>query len=87
MTLTHELVLPIWKSNVSLTLMIDKKAKSALSLRLFGEDLTVAAREAAGQKKSRAPALTDSADSMIDPELEQFGQDTAVPKDDLQAST
>lgn len=25
--LTHELVLPIWKSNVSLTLMIDKKAK------------------------------------------------------------
>ncbi|KAF9472978.1 S-adenosyl-L-methionine-dependent methyltransferase [Pholiota conissans] len=25
--LTHDLVLPIWKSNVSLTLMIDKKAK------------------------------------------------------------
>jgi hypothetical protein len=25
--LDHELVLPIWKSNVSLTLMIDKKAK------------------------------------------------------------
>ncbi len=25
--LTHELVLPIWKSNVSLTLMLDKRAK------------------------------------------------------------
>ncbi|RXW16069.1 hypothetical protein EST38_g9789 [Candolleomyces aberdarensis] len=37
--LTHDLVLPIWKSNVSLSLMIDKKAKSALSLRLFGKDL------------------------------------------------
>lgn len=39
--LAHELVLPIWKSNVSLTLMIDKRAKSALSLRLFNEDVTV----------------------------------------------
>ncbi|KAJ2926378.1 hypothetical protein H1R20_g10705, partial [Candolleomyces eurysporus] len=37
--LTHDLVLPIWKSNVSLSLMIDKKAKSALSVRLFGKDL------------------------------------------------
>ena len=25
--LTHDLVLPIWKSNVSVTLMIEKKAK------------------------------------------------------------
>jgi len=38
--LAQELVLPIWKSNVSLTLMIDKRAKSALSLRLFGRDIT-----------------------------------------------
>jgi multisite-specific tRNA:(cytosine-C5)-methyltransferase len=38
--LAHDLVLPIWKSNVSLTLMVDKKAKSALSLRLFGADIT-----------------------------------------------
>ncbi|KAK2459717.1 hypothetical protein APHAL10511_008268 [Amanita phalloides] len=38
--LAQELVLPIWKSNVSLSLMIDKKAKSALSLRLFGVDIT-----------------------------------------------
>lgn len=26
-SLTHELVLPLWKSNVSVCLMIDKKAK------------------------------------------------------------
>ncbi|PFH50485.1 hypothetical protein AMATHDRAFT_144951 [Amanita thiersii Skay4041] len=37
--LVHELVLPIWKSNVSLTLMVDKKTKSALSMRLFGVDI------------------------------------------------
>ncbi|KAJ3545226.1 hypothetical protein NMY22_g2524 [Coprinellus aureogranulatus] len=41
--LTHDLYLPIWKSNVSLSLMIDKKAKSALSLRLFHEDLMLKA--------------------------------------------
>ncbi|KAF5343843.1 hypothetical protein D9756_011343 [Leucocoprinus leucothites] len=45
-SLTHELVLPLWKSNVSVCLMIDKKAKSAMSLRLFGEDIS-----AAGKKK------------------------------------
>ena len=31
-SLDHELVLPIWKSNVSLTLMIDKKAKRFIAL-------------------------------------------------------
>lgn len=73
--MTNELVLPIWKSNVSLTLMMDKKAKrfcyvhghverlthcwsrSALSLRLFGADITTAGRDAAQQKKSAAAAL------------------------------
>jgi len=37
---SHDVVLPIWKSNVSVSLMIDKKAKSALSLRLLGSDIT-----------------------------------------------
>ncbi|TFK49467.1 S-adenosyl-L-methionine-dependent methyltransferase [Heliocybe sulcata] len=50
-SLTHELVLPIWKSSVSLSLMIDKKAKSALSLRVFGQDVTTAGREAASNQK------------------------------------
>ncbi|KDR72476.1 hypothetical protein GALMADRAFT_252559 [Galerina marginata CBS 339.88] len=43
-SVSHDLLLPIWKSNVSLTLMIDKKAKSALSLRLFGADITTAGK-------------------------------------------
>ncbi|KAG9125398.1 hypothetical protein FRC07_007757 [Ceratobasidium sp. 392] len=38
----HPLVLPIWKSATSVSLMLDKKAKSALSLRLWGEDITPA---------------------------------------------
>jgi len=78
-TLAHELVLPIWKSNVSVTLMIDKKAKSALSLRLFGEDVTTAAREAAQQKKCGAPASTpaiNEADITLD--LAQGVEDEAT---------
>ncbi|GJE86312.1 RsmB/NOP family class I SAM-dependent RNA methyltransferase [Phanerochaete sordida] len=51
--LAHDLVLPVWKSNVSVTLMIEKKAKSALSLRVFGEDITTAAREAAQQRRDQ----------------------------------
>ncbi|KAJ7021378.1 cytosine-5--methyltransferase [Mycena alexandri] len=43
--LSHDLILPIWKSNVSLTLMIDKKAKSALSMRVFGKDITSPVKE------------------------------------------
>ncbi|KAH9039587.1 cytosine-5--methyltransferase [Lactarius pseudohatsudake] len=46
-SLSHDLVLPLWKSPSSLSLMLDKKAKSALSLRVFGEDITVAGRQAA----------------------------------------
>ncbi|KAH9829989.1 cytosine-5--methyltransferase [Rhodofomes roseus] len=58
-TLAHELVLPIWKSNVSVTLMIDKKAKSALSLRLFGQDITIAAKEASSKRKAEASTPAD----------------------------
>lgn len=63
-SLSHDVILPIWKSNVSLTLMIDKKAKrwvslltflvfsysdlnssSALSMRVFGKDITTPIKE------------------------------------------
>ncbi|KAK7059594.1 S-adenosyl-L-methionine-dependent methyltransferase [Favolaschia claudopus] len=43
--LSHDLILPIWKSNASITLMIDKKAKSALSMRVFGKDITTPAEK------------------------------------------
>ena len=52
--LTHDLYLPIWKSNVSLSLMIDKKAKSALSLRLFHEDFLLKATNK--KRTDNAPA-------------------------------
>jgi len=67
-SLSHDLVVPIWKSGMSLGLMIDKKTKrfvkpnfcwickrilnlliSALSLRLFGKDITTV-----GQQKAKS---------------------------------
>ena len=51
---------------------------SALSLRLLGEDVTTAAREAAVQKKSGAPAPIgpiDSVDNTIDLGLEEDAAD------------
>ncbi|KAG8998446.1 hypothetical protein FRB94_006873, partial [Tulasnella sp. JGI-2019a] len=38
--LQHTLKLPLWRSPTSVSLMIDKQAKSALSLRLWGHDIT-----------------------------------------------
>ncbi|KAH0834903.1 S-adenosyl-L-methionine-dependent methyltransferase [Lanmaoa asiatica] len=67
-TLSRDMVLPLWKSNVSVTLMIDKKAKSALSLRLFGEDLTIAAREA-GKKKFAGSSDTSAVNQPNESEL------------------
>lgn len=60
-SLSHDLVVPIWKSPSSLSLMLDKKAKSALSLRVFGEDITVAGRQAAavGGKQGTMPKEED----------------------------
>ncbi|KAK0480938.1 S-adenosyl-L-methionine-dependent methyltransferase [Armillaria novae-zelandiae] len=52
-TLFHDVVLPVWKSSVSISLMIDKKAKSALSLRIFGADITTAGREATSAKEAQ----------------------------------
>ncbi|CAL1709673.1 unnamed protein product [Somion occarium] len=67
-SLTHELVLPLWKSNASLTLMIEKKAKSALSLRVFGEDVTTVAREAAQQKRDSTATSVEAGVDIQGPE-------------------
>ncbi|KAI9511664.1 S-adenosyl-L-methionine-dependent methyltransferase [Russula earlei] len=59
--LTHDLVLPVWRSTSSVSLMIDKKAKSALSLRVFGEDFTVAGRQArSGMDDAREPDVPET---------------------------
>jgi len=80
-SLTHDLVLPIWKSNVSITLMIEKKAKSALSLRVFGEDITTAAREAT-QKKQDALAASANLDEDISLAVTQETEEITMPTDE-----
>jgi len=64
-TLSHDLVVPVWKSNMSLGLMVDKKTKSALSLRLFGEDITSVGQEAAEQKLKAQGEQVDGAYSKV----------------------
>ncbi|KAH8830369.1 S-adenosyl-L-methionine-dependent methyltransferase [Flagelloscypha sp. PMI_526] len=44
-SLLEDVVVPLWKAQASLSLMIDKKAKSAMSIRLFGEDITPSNKE------------------------------------------
>jgi hypothetical protein len=81
--LSHDLVVPVWKSNMSLGLMVDKKTKrfvtpdiandpiltighcSALSLRLFGEDITSVGQEAAAQKLKAQGEQVDGAYSKV----------------------
>lgn len=36
------MVLPVWKAKTSMSLLIDKREKSMLSLRTFGEDIVKA---------------------------------------------
>ncbi|KAI0251918.1 S-adenosyl-L-methionine-dependent methyltransferase [Lactifluus subvellereus] len=67
-SLTHDLVLPIWKSASSISLMIDKKAKSALSLRVFCEDLTAAGRQAAAEKQNKNTSNGTAAPDTLVPE-------------------
>ncbi|KAJ8093590.1 tRNA (cytosine-5-)-methyltransferase ncl1 [Marasmius tenuissimus] len=58
-SLSHDLVLPVWKSSASMTLMIDKKAKNALSLRVFGKELPSTAN-ARPRKKGESLAAVDA---------------------------
>ncbi|KAG9100432.1 hypothetical protein FRC06_004141, partial [Ceratobasidium sp. 370] len=64
----HPLVLPIWKSATSVSLMLDKKAKSALSLRLWGEDITPASSKKpspeAGPSDEQVAGDLDDADDV-----------------------
>ncbi|TFY62786.1 hypothetical protein EVG20_g6571 [Dentipellis fragilis] len=75
-SLTHDLVLPIWKSQHSVSLMIDKKAKSAMSLRVFGEDLTVAGREAAAKQKKPTASGVSAANT---PAVASGASGAAIP--------
>ncbi|EJD43344.1 S-adenosyl-L-methionine-dependent methyltransferase [Auricularia subglabra TFB-10046 SS5] len=62
-TLTHSAVLPLWKSGTSVCLMTDKKSKSAMSFRVFGEDITPVGqklREQADAKQAASRNLQES---------------------------
>ncbi|KAI9444273.1 cytosine-5--methyltransferase [Lactarius indigo] len=69
-SLSHDLVLPLWKSPSSLSLMLDKKAKSALSLRVFGEDITVAGRQTAAATAEKQGTTKKEAEEKVAPDLE-----------------
>jgi len=75
-SLTHDLVLPIWKSTSSVSLMVDKKAKSALSLRVFGEDVTVAGRQASTKKNEKSKQDEDMTERTPVPEGPVQGEET-----------
>ncbi|KAK4046359.1 hypothetical protein OIV83_006140 [Microbotryomycetes sp. JL201] len=61
----QKLVLPFWKSRVSCNLMVEKADKSALSQRLFGEDITPH-RPGAKARDQKADGGADSAAEVTD---------------------
>ncbi|KAB5589463.1 hypothetical protein CTheo_7091 [Ceratobasidium theobromae] len=72
MSIKHPLVIPIWKSTASVALMLDKKSKSALSLRLWGEDITPAAVKNAqtgtpAEQVSEGEGLAEMGDEPVEP--------------------
>ncbi|KAG1859569.1 S-adenosyl-L-methionine-dependent methyltransferase [Suillus subalutaceus] len=77
----HDLLVPLWKSNVSVTLMIDKKAKSALSLRLFGEDITTAARDG-GKKTPQTSQLPQNTGDVVPDEGADNEDEDAILEDE-----
>lgn len=60
-SLDQKLCLPFWKSKVSVNLMVEKVEKSALSLRLYGEDITPHAPNTKARDERRAEATAKAA--------------------------
>ncbi|THV05365.1 cytosine-5--methyltransferase [Dendrothele bispora CBS 962.96] len=68
-SLSHELLVPIWKSGVSVSLMVDKKAKNALSLRVFGKEISVPKqREKKEEKEKDSDTVMVNADEVNEEE-------------------
>ncbi|KAF8323022.1 S-adenosyl-L-methionine-dependent methyltransferase [Clavulina sp. PMI_390] len=80
-------VLPIWTSAKSITLMTDKQTKSALCLRLFGEDFTpfgkdLAAKKLASGRGAARPAEDGAeADAADDAEEMEVQEELAADAD------
>ncbi|ESK92221.1 trna (cytosine-5-)-methyltransferase [Moniliophthora roreri MCA 2997] len=83
-SLTHELVLPIWRSGVSLTLMIDKKAKNALSLRVFGKELpSTASAKRKADPGAEYPASTADSSLPIDNKDDETAESIEAETEDI----
>ncbi|KAK7471032.1 tRNA (cytosine-5-)-methyltransferase ncl1 [Stygiomarasmius scandens] len=77
-SLTHELLLPIWKSGVSVSLMVDKKAKNALSLRVFGKEVSPPKqREKKDEEKESDAVMADVDEVKEDEEHQEVEADDA----------
>jgi len=55
-------VLPLFKNGVSVSLMTDKKSKSAMSFRVFGEDVTPQGKLLREQQVAKAAAKESGAE-------------------------
>ncbi|KAJ4478180.1 S-adenosyl-L-methionine-dependent methyltransferase [Lentinula aciculospora] len=83
-SLTHDLLVPIWKSGVSVSLMVDKKAKNALSLRVFGVEVPPSMRDrktnADGDKVALGGELvtTVELEGEAEAEVEMKGDETML---------
>ncbi|KZT61661.1 S-adenosyl-L-methionine-dependent methyltransferase [Calocera cornea HHB12733] len=74
------IVLPLWRAAASSGLLLDKKARSALSLRIFGEDVSPAGQEQSQKSRDKAAAATPAevvADG-LDGEGDEEGEAMAV---------
>ncbi|KAJ3802810.1 S-adenosyl-L-methionine-dependent methyltransferase [Lentinula aff. detonsa] len=87
-SLAHDLLVPIWKSGVSVSLMVDKKAKNALSLRVFGKEVPPSIRDqkskADGGEVAPAGELIEHSDGGAEAEAEVEGE--AMVLDDIAVS-
>lgn len=94
-SLLEDVVVPLWKSQVSISLMIDKKAKrlffvcglqstcvdmcsSAMSLRLFGEDITVRKED-----EALVRGVDNTGDVEVDVDMEHAATDVILEKEEL----
>ncbi|TIA97272.1 hypothetical protein E3P94_02927 [Wallemia ichthyophaga] len=68
--LSQPVYVPLWKSKTSVSMMVDKKERSALSLRLFGEDLSEAGRKQAEVQKQREERMKSAAENALEKEGE-----------------
>ncbi|ORX34458.1 S-adenosyl-L-methionine-dependent methyltransferase [Kockovaella imperatae] len=81
--LSMPLIMPVWKANTSMALLIDKKEKSMLSLRTFGEDICTFAPLKDNKDEDAADeeaAEEGAADQAVEEAEGEEGEERAVNK-------